>query len=265
LQGYDLVSGGFFVWILEYRELIHILTISNLRIKYQSSVLGFAWSLLNPLLLMLVLYFVYSHLFVTQTKNFAIFLLIGIITFRVWSNGTSSALSSIVEQSSLVTKIYIPRQIIVFSVALSGLISSLLEFVVLFAFTLCFGIIPTASIVLFPIILALYFLVVYGMGLPLAALYVYYRDLNQIWGVIVQLAFFLCPVMYSLTIIPAQYLPYYMLNPITIVMVSFRDIFLYGTFPDLSSILILCVLTLCILIIGALIFYRLERRFAEEL
>jgi len=253
------------VWIFEYRELIHILTVSNLRVKYQSSVLGFAWSLLNPLLLMLVLYFVYSHLFVTQTKNFAIFLLVGIITFRVWANGTSSALSSIFEQSSLVTKIYIPRQIIVFSVVLSGLISSLLEFVVLFAFTLVFGIIPTTSIVLFPVILVIYFLIVYGMSLPLAALFVYYRDLNQIWTVIVQLAFFICPVMYSLAIIPAQYLPYYTLNPVTIVMTSFRDIFLYGTFPDLLSLLILCGLTIGILIIGTLIFSRLERRFAEEL
>ncbi len=136
---------------------------------------------------------------------------------------------------------------------------------VLFAFTLAFGIIPTTSIVLFPIILVIYFLIVYGMSLPLAALFVYYRDLNQIWTVIVQLAFFICPVMYSLTIIPARYLPYYMLNPVTIVMTSFRDIFLYGTFPDLSSLLILCGLTIGILIIGALIFSRLERRFAEEL
>jgi lipopolysaccharide transport system permease protein len=121
------------MWVIEYRELIRILTISDLKIKYQSSVLGFAWSLLNPLLLMLVLYLVFSKAFTTSQDNFALYLLIGIVTWRFLSNGTSSSIRSIVGRASLVTKIFVPRQVLVLSTVLSSFISSLLEFLVLFA------------------------------------------------------------------------------------------------------------------------------------
>ena len=96
------------MWFVEYRELIKILTISDLKVKYQSSVLGFAWSMLNPLLLMLVLYFVFSNVFKMTQDHFALYLLIGIISWRFIANGTTSAMSAIVGKSSLVTKI--PRR-----------------------------------------------------------------------------------------------------------------------------------------------------------
>src|SRR5512137_1656923 len=116
------------MWVIEYRELIRILTISDLKIKYQSSVLGFAWSLLNPLLMMLVLYFVFSKAFNTDQENFALYLLIGIVTWRFLANSTSASILALVERASLVTKIYIPRQALVLSTVLSSFISSLLEF-----------------------------------------------------------------------------------------------------------------------------------------
>jgi lipopolysaccharide transport system permease protein len=83
------------MWFVEYRELIKILTISDLKVKYQSSVLGFAWSMLNPLLLMLVLYFVFSNVFKTTQDHFALYLLIGVISWRFFSTGTTSAMSAI--------------------------------------------------------------------------------------------------------------------------------------------------------------------------
>jgi lipopolysaccharide transport system permease protein len=95
------------MWFVDYRELIKILTISDLKVKYQSSVLGFAWSMLNPLLLMLVLYFVFANVFKATQDHFALFMLIGIISWRFLTNGTTSSISSIVGKSNLVTKIYI--------------------------------------------------------------------------------------------------------------------------------------------------------------
>lgn len=253
------------MWIVEYRELIRILTVSDLKVKYQSSVLGFAWSLLNPLLMMLVLYLVFSNVFKANQDYFALYLLIGIVSWRFLANGTSSSMMAIVGKSSLVTKIYIPRQVLVLSTVLSSFISSLLEFLVLFVLIVIFGVKLSPNILLFPFIYIIYFVLVYGVSLALAALYVYYRDLNQIWEVLLQLGFFLAPVVYPLTTVPAQYLNIYMLNPVTNFMQIYRDILLYAQTPSLVSIAFVLISATISLAVGAAIFKRLERRFAEEI
>lgn len=253
------------MWIIEYRELIRILTVSDLKVKYQSSALGFAWSLLNPLLMMLVLYLVFSNVFKANQDYFALYLLIGIVSWRFLANGTSSSMMAIVGKPSLVTKIYIPRQVLVLSTVLSSFISSLLEFLVLFVLIVIFGVKLSPNILLFPFIYIIYFVLVYGVSLALAALYVYYRDLNQIWEVLLQLGFFLAPVVYPLTTVPAQYLNIYMLNPVTNFMQIYRDILLYAQTPSLVSIAFVLVSAIISLAAGAAVFKRLERRFAEEL
>jgi lipopolysaccharide transport system permease protein len=253
------------MWVIEYRELIRILTISDLKIKYQSSVLGFAWSLLNPLLLMLVLYFVFSRAFTTTQDNFALYLLIGIVTWRFLNNGTSSSIRSIVGRASLVTKVFIPRQVLVLSTVLSSFISSLLEFLVLFCLLVFFGVDLSFNLLLFPFITALYFVMVYGVSLALASLYVYYRDLDQMWEVLLQLGFFLSPVVYPITAVPEEYLKLYMLNPVTVVMQTNREILLYAQAASASNLLFIAITAGLILAVGSSIFNRLERRFAEEL
>jgi lipopolysaccharide transport system permease protein len=253
------------MWIVEYRELIRILTVSDLKVKYQSSVLGFAWSLLNPLLMMLVLYLVFSNVFKANQDYFALYLLIGIVSWRFLANGTSSSMMAIVGKPSLVTKIYIPRQVLVLSTVLSSFISSLLEFLVLFVLIVIFGVKLSPNVLLFPFIYVIYFVLVYGVSLALAALYVYYRDLNQIWEVLLQLGFFLAPVVYPLTTVPAQYLNIYMLNPVTNFMQIYRDILLYAQTPSPASIAFVLISAIISLAAGAAVFKRLERRFAEEI
>ena len=253
------------MWFLEYRELIRIMTISELKVKYQSSILGFTWSLLNPLLMMLVLYFVFSNVFKATQNHFALYLLIGIVSWRFLANGTSSAIASIVGKPSLVTKIRIPRQVLVLSVVLSSFISSILEFVVLVPLLFIFGVGLSPYILLFPVIHLIFFMMVYGMSLILASLYVYYRDLNQIWEVIVQMGFFLSPIVYPLTTVPENYLPYYMLNPVTVVIQMYRDILLYHTAPAPADLAFAFLVGGAIVLLGSAIFKRLERRFAEEI
>jgi lipopolysaccharide transport system permease protein len=253
------------MWIVEYRELIKILTISDLKVKYQSSVLGFAWSLLNPLLMMLVLYLVFSNVFKANQDHFALYLLIGIISWRFLSIGTSASMMAIVGKSSLVTKIYIPRQVLVVSTVLSSFISSILEFLVLVPLLIILGAGFSPYILLFPVIHMVYFLIVYGISLILASLYVYYRDLNQIWDVLIQIGFFLSPIVYPLTTVPPQYMKYYMLNPITVMIQMYRDVLLYHRPPALQDLALTLAVGLAIVAAGSLIFKRLERRFAEEI
>ena len=253
------------MWLLEYRVLIRIMTISELKVKYQSSILGFTWSLLNPLLMMLVLYFVFNNVFKATQNHFALYLLIGIVSWRFLSNGTMSAMASIVGKPSLVTKIRIPRQVLVLSVVLSSFISSILEFVVLLPLLFILGVGLSPYILLFPVIHLIFFMMVYGMSLILASLYVYYRDLNQIWEVIIQMGFFLSPIVYPLSTVPKEYLSYYMLNPVTVIIQMYRDILLYHTAPAPSDLAFAFLVGIAIVLLGSAVFKRLERRFAEEM
>lgn len=253
------------MWVVEYRELIRILTVSDLKVKYQSSVLGFAWSLLNPLLMMLVLYMVFNNVFMNSQEHFALYLLIGIVSWRFLANGTSSSMGAIVGKPSLVTKIYIPRQVLVLSTVLSSFISSLLEFLVLMVLLFAFGVGISPNILFFPAVHMVYFVMVYGISLALSALYVYYRDLNQIWEVLLQLGFFVSPVCYSISLVPDEYIFYYMLNPVTLVMQIYRKVLLYAETPSSSSLVYILLSACVLLVVGAVIFKRLERRFAEEL
>jgi lipopolysaccharide transport system permease protein len=249
--------------LYEYRELIKNLVISDLKVKYANSILGFAWSMLNPLMMLLVLYFVFSNVF-TNEENFVVYILIGLLAWRFFSIGTNSALNSIVGKPSLVTKIYIPRQILTLSSVLSGLISSTLEFLVLIPLLVIFGDGLKWTVLLFPIVQVLFFLVIYGLSLMLASMYVYFRDLNQIWDVLLQLGMFLSPIVYPLSIIPEQYRSIYLLNPITCVINMYRDIFLYGNIPQIYDIAIVVVSIGVLLSAGTLTFNKLSRRFAEE-
>jgi lipopolysaccharide transport system permease protein len=180
--------------------------------------------MLNPLLMMLVLYFVFNNVFKNNQEHFALYLLIGITTWRFFAMGTSVAMSSIVGKASLVTKIFIPREILTLSTVLSALVSSLLEFLVLIPLLVIFGVIPSLTIILFPLLHILFFPIVYGISLALASLYVYYRDMNQIWDVVIQIGFFLSPIVYPLSLIPENYRFYYMLNPITRLIEMYRGV-----------------------------------------
>lgn len=248
--------------LYDYRELIKNLVISDLKTKYASSVLGFVWSLLNPLAMMLVLFIVFSNGF-NNPRDFVLYLLTGMIAWRFFANGTSTAMGSIVSKPSLVTKIYIPREILTLSSALSTTISSLLEFVVLLPILLVFGNGLPATILLFPVVHLLYFLIIYGTGLLLSSLYVYYRDLNQIWEVVVQAGFFLCPIVYPMSFIPEKYQVLYMLNPVSRLIDMYRDIFIYGILPGLDHFIIVGATGITLVVAGSLIFGRLSRRFAE--
>lgn len=252
------------MWVTEYWDLIQILTISDLRVKYQSSVLGFAWSLVNPLFTMIILYAVFSTIFRVSESYYALYILIGIITWRFFSNGSSLGMLSIVTNAGLVTKVSIPRQILVFSSVLSSFISSILEFGVLFCLLIVFGVRFSAAILLFPPLHILYLIPVFAISIGLASLYVFYRDLNQFWDILLQAGFFLSPIVYPISAIPEKYLQLYMLNPITIIMETYRDILLYGTFPSVSKVLYFGIISFFLLLICRYIFSRKERRFAEE-
>ena len=248
----------------QYRELIWNLTVVDLKNRYQNTSLGFFWSLLSPLLQAMVLYLVFRHLWGAE-ENFAINMLVGIMAWQFFATGTSSSLGAIVGKSSLVTRVYIPRQILVLSNVLANLINFLLTFIVLLLIIfVLLGHLPV-TVLLFPLIHLIYFMFIYGAGLLLSSLYVYFRDLNQIWEVVVRILFFCSPIFYPLTIIPAHLMPYYILNPVTQFIGIYRDVMVAGDLPSLYSIVGVIGFAIATYLVGSFAFSKLQRRFAEEM
>ncbi len=250
------------MYIFEYKELIKNLVISDLKIKYSNSALGFAWSMLNPLLMMIVLYFVFSNVSKNQ-DNFIGYLLTGILAWRFFSIGTSVAMNSIVSRSNLVTKIYIRREILTLSSVISSLISSVLEFLVLLPLLIIVGIGLSSTVVLFPLIHLLFLMIIYGTGLILASLFAYYRDINQIWELFLQVGFFLSPIFYPLSYVPPKYAFYYNLNPVTVLINMYRAILLDGTLPKMFDFAYVFIFGVVLLFAGTILFKKLSCRFAE--
>jgi len=120
-------------------------------------------------------------------------------------------------------------------------------------------------VLLFPLIHLIYFWFIYGAGLLLSSLYVYFRDLNQIWQVVTQILFFCSPIVYPLSIIPDSLMPYYLLNPVTLFMGMYRDVMVVGDLPSLYSIVVVIGFAIAACLVGSFTFSKLQRRFAEEL
>ena len=249
--------------MFEYAELIKNLAVKEFKLRYRNSVLGFFWSLLNPLAMMVILSLVFSVLVKSGIEHFPVFLLPALLVWRFFSIGTTMSLGSILGNVPLVTKVYFPRWFLVLSSNLANAIGSTLEFVVLLPLLIFLGMNLTYLVFLLPIILIFEFILIMGVSFLLASLNVYYRDINQIWDIILQAGFFLTPIIYSATLIPPRYSFYYLLNPVSRIMEAIRKILYYNTVPTPEDFLIPLLGGLLFCFIGLQVFRRLEPRFAE--
>jgi lipopolysaccharide transport system permease protein len=152
----------------------------------------------------------------------------------------------------------------VLSNTIANLISSLIEFIIIIPILYFISGGLSLTILLFPLVFLIYFWFVYGIALSLSSLYVYFRDLNQIWEVVSQILFFLSPIFYPMSSIQGT-LPIYLLNPITEFIIIYRDLMVYGKLPSLYSLAVISIASAAAFIVGTIVFNRLQRRFAEEM
>ena len=249
----------------DYRHLTFKLAMSEFKLRYKNSVLGFLWSLIEPLLMLIVLYIVFTNFMRVNIEHYQLFLLMGIISWNMLSRGTTMSLNSILGKPSLVKKVYFPREVLVISSSITALMMTLLEFIVFGIFMAVFAVMPGATIVYFPVILFIEFLLVLGLSFGLASLNVFYRDIQYIWAVIIQAGFFAAPIIYPVSIIPEKYVWIIKLNPMTSIIEMLRGSVIYSTSPTTGDTAFVIVSALVVLAFGYLIFLRLESRFAEEM
>jgi lipopolysaccharide transport system permease protein len=251
--------------VRHYVDVIAVLAQKDFKLRYRNSVLGFLWSLLNPLAYMTILTLVFSFLLRANIPNFAAWLLIGLLIWRFFLIGTAQGLSSIVGNPSLVTKVYLPRQLIVLSNNVANLFGAALEFLALLPLLVLLGVNLSFYALFLPAILLLEFLLIVGLSLVLSSLTLKYRDFNQVWEIALQLGFFLSPIVYEASLVPERYQFAYSLNPVTRLIESTRAIFLKSQLPSPYDGVIVLSSIVIFLVAGILIFRRLEPGFAEEL
>ena len=237
---------------------------SDLKIRYRNSVLGIFWSLIEPLLMLGVLFVVFSTMFKFEIPNFPIYLLVGIVCYNFFKNGTVFALNSLSNRSTLMTQIYFPRSIPAISSGITAAIMLILELVVLAIFIVIFQFVPPVTILFLPLILALLFLLVLGIALPLSVLNVKYKDTEFIWMVIVHAGFFLTPIFYQFDMMPVQVQNVLQFSPMVQIVTMAHHVVLYGTLPSVNSILYAVGSISVIATVGYLIFRKYQAKIVEE-
>jgi ABC-2 type transport system permease protein len=257
------------------RALLRELVITDFKLRYQGSAIGYAWSLLRPLLLFCILYIVFVKFLKlgVGVPHYPIYLLLGIVLWSFFTEMTNQSLSSVVARGDLIRKIRIPRWIIVLSSSVSALINLALNLVVVAVFMILNGVDLTLSAIWFPAILAEIYVFALGVSLFLAAAFVKYRDISHIWEVVIQALFYLTPILYPLTLITNELLQkVLLLNPMAQAiqdarnaMVTQEAITIAEAFHSSAARLLPLALSVVVLVAGVLYFKKQSKDFAENI
>ena len=219
-----------------YKELIWMLAKTDFKLRYHGSVLGYLWALLKPLLTFAVLNFVFSSIFNprgTGENTYSLQLIVSLMMFYFFSEGTSAGLSSLLSKAQLVTKIYVPRWTIILASTINATMIFLMNLVVIIGLFVYKGFMPSiASILLFLLFSVFIYIIVLSFSLIAAPLYVRFRDLAMIWEVLLMILLYASPIIYPLVTLPAQYHKFILLNPIAFIVHFTKESMINNHFAD---------------------------------
>lgn len=259
-KGNSRIIGAVYA-LKKYRFLIKQLVSRDFKRKYKRSVLGIFWSLLNPLLMMAVQYFVFSTIFKANIPNYGMYLLIGIVTFNFFTEATTTASNSIVANASLIKKVYVPKYIYPFTSVLFTCVNFFISLIPLVVLGIITGVKVHKAMFLTPFFFICVIIFVMGISLILAALMVYFRDTQFIWGLVTMVWMYATPIFYPETIIPDNFKWVFTINPMYYMVTSLRMCILNGISPEPRMYLECLAMSLAVFILGSYIFIRKQDRF----
>jgi ABC-2 type transport system permease protein len=251
--------------VFRYRELIRNLVLKDLKLKYRDSVLGFLWSLANPLLLILVYSFVFGHLFRGGPPNFAYFLMVGVLPWNFFAQSLMMSTGSILDNGNLIRKVALPMEVFPVATVLFNLAQYLLALVVFFPMALLFfKVSVTWSWIAFVPILILHILFTLGMCFIASTATVFYRDVRHFIEILLMLLFWLTPIVYDIqTVSPSLRTVLYM-NPLSYFILAYQDALYHNAFLSIDRLMVISILTFLSLGLGYSLFLICKVRFAEE-
>lgn len=271
----DLIQ--FFAQLIRYRQLTRTLVIRDLKVRYRDSILGVLWSLINPLLMMIVFTVVFTVMApVAEVEHFPVFLLCGLLPWNFFSGSIMGCIGSITGNSGLIKKTYFPLEILPLTTILVNLVNFVIALVILFSMIMLVRIQLTVWIIYLPVIIIIQIVLTLGLGFLLGTLNVFYRDTHQIMDVLILAWFFATPIFYPIDILPNNYTGLfgvslnihrlmYIVNPMASLVANYRVILYDGSPPALDFLLRTAVTAGIIFLGGWWVFHKYSWRFAEEL
>lgn len=252
-----------------YRELIWVLAKTDFKLRYHGSALGYVWAILKPLLMFLILNFVFSSLFNPRNsgiEHYSLQLLTSIMLFNFFSEGTSAGLSSLISKSALVTKIYVPRWTIIIAATLNALLIFLMNLIVIAIFFTWYhffpGIVPILTFFLY---ILLTYLLILGFSFIAAPIYVKFRDINQIWEVAISAMFYASPIVYPLSLLPVKYHMIILANPIAYIIHFTKMAITEDHYAPLWQNAIFTSFVILFFFAGISVYRKMEKKIAENI
>lgn len=252
--------------LYDYREMIRNLVRRDLMGRYKNSVLGFLWNFLDPLLQLLIYTVVFTVILPMGIENYYIHLFVALVPWMFFSSSVAGGTTAVLNQQDMVKKIYFPREVLPISHVTSQLVNMLLSFIVVFAVLLVSGQgVRLVAVIWLPVVILIEYVFALGIALIVSSVTVYLRDMQQIVNVMIMALMYASPVIYSVDVVPDEWYNLYMINPMSVVIVAYRDILFYKQTPRPLGMSIAAGVSIVILVIGFLLFNRLKRNFVEEM
>lgn len=241
---------------------------TDFKLRYQNSVLGYVWALLNPLLTFLVLNFIFTHIFARGAgiRHYSLQLFTAIVLFNFFSEGTRSGMASLVTKSSLVKKIYVPRWTIIASSTINSVMIFLMNLIVVAIFFAFSGVMPgLGAILLFIFFSILTYIIILGFSFLTATLYVKLRDLLIIWGVLLMMLFYATPIIYPLQILPKYIQQIILVSPIAFIVHFSKEALVNNHFPELWQVSLFVFAVFAFWGAGYLVYKKTDASVAEDI
>jgi ABC-type polysaccharide/polyol phosphate export permease len=254
------------VSLYRYRELLRNLVIKDLKLKYRGSVFGFLWSLLNPLLMLIVYAVAFTFILRVRTPAFIFYLMLGQLAWTFFASSATMSTGSIVDNGGLIKSVFFPRAILPIASVLFNLAQYVLTIVVFLPIMLLWYQVPlSAPMLLFPVFLALQCLLTIGLAMTLATATAFFRDVRHLLEVALAVLFWTSPIVYELTTVPDRLRLLILLSPMSSFIAAYHAIFFYQQWPDLSVWLIAGTYAVASFLIGVTLVLAFEDRFAEQM
>ncbi len=237
----------------------------NIKTRFKGTYLGILWAAIEPTLVFLLLWVVFTTIRIRAGENFAIYLLTGIMIYHIFTRGTLAGLGSLQGNRGIMLSFSIKKEFFPVSATLATFLLMIVEIGAFFGVMFAFQFIPTWTVIFFPLVLLLLIILIQGLSYILSVAYVYIKDIQLVWAVIVHAMFFVSPIFWYVDEVEGILAVFYQINPIGQLIEFSHKIIVFGTIPSLSDWIYTSVFVVAIFVVGYILFQSFEKRVIEEL